>query len=240
MAERVSQARLKESYLRPLVVRAREGDQAAASELVEVMRPVVVSLIHLDYYDREQRDEQEAAGYLGLWEAVQRYDPDHDAGKDFKLVAWYRIRHHIQEWLAKNTGVIPMPRTSAWQKGHKIDAELAAYARENPDDPLPEEHMTNEQLDEITGIRHTRAIMTARAESMPFEPELDAPAVDSAESVFFDGYAADLERAALVFLDLLDDLEPEEWYEAARQFCHEWDLDPEIADRLIDAKRGLG
>ena len=115
MTVRVPAADLAEANVRPLVARAKAGDPEAAAELMRVMRPTIRSLLIIRGYTADQQNDQEAAGRLGLWEAVQRYDPNHPVGKDFRLVAWYRIRHEMEEWRARNTGAVPMPR-SAWRQ----------------------------------------------------------------------------------------------------------------------------
>ena len=242
MSDMVKPEHQTEEYLRPLVRLAKMGDREASEELVRVMRPLVKTLVKTENYTPDQMAEQEGAGWVGLWEAVNRYDEHHEAGKTFWLVAWYRIRHEIQEWLARNSGAVPMPRSSAWQKAQDIDFELAAYADQYPEQPFPEQTLSDDELDEVTGVRNTRSILLARAESMPFDPLLaeddELPWSDSAEDAYFDGSEADLDRATLAFLVLLDDLDPEEWEGAALDFCDEWDLPYEVADRIIEVKRG--
>lgn len=178
---------------------AQAGDVDALQELLRVTRPFLISLIRKEGYNDDQREEQEAAATLGLWEAVTRWDPEHPKGKTFKLVAWYRMRHHIDEWCARNSGAIPMPRAGAWSKGRQIDEEIARYASEHPGTQFPEDALGEEELDAITGVRNTRAILRARSQSMPVMED-DGGADASAEAVYMAHAAGDFETEVVAYV----------------------------------------
>lgn len=224
-----------ETYIRSLVAEAQAGSEKAKTELVRLFRPLVVSLVHKTNYTEDQRSEQESAGWVGLFEAVERFDPAHEGGKDFHRVAWYRIRHHITEWCARNSGSLPMTRWG-WGKGTRIDDALRQYAEENPGEPNPAETLSDKDLDALTGVSGSRAILNARRGHWPVQLDEDAPPTASAEDEYFDGADDSVERSTLRFVESLDELDPEDWYTAALSFCADQGLPEVYAERIVSAK----
>lgn len=185
-----------------LVGEARGGSERAKEELAYRMRPLVVNVVRRyqkaegangRYYSREDEDDIEMAGWEGLWEAVQRYDPNHEMGKPFWTVANYRINHHVREWVARNSGSIGMPR-KAWRQAADIDDVL------EQEDMEDWENYTEEELAEVTGINHAHQILMARRLSWQVDPEKDADADFSAEEEYM---ALDMQKDMTNTLDAM-------------------------------------
>lgn len=232
---RVAQKDLTDENTNGLALLAKAGDQRAAAELVRVMRPILISLIRKNGYSADQRDEQEAAALVGLWAAVTAWDPEHTAGKPFKLVAWYRMRHEIDEWCAKNSGALPMPRSGAWRKAPEIDQALEDYAAENPGRPFPEDTLSDEELDRVTGVRNTRAVLRARQPAWPVVMDHDAGMTASAEDYFMDASEESLQAATLELVKLLGDVEREDWPYEASKFADIYSQPEEFAQAVLRA-----
>ena len=184
--------------LAKLVAESQGGAEAAKKELAYRMRPLVVNVVRRyqkaegyagRYYSREDEDDIEMAGWEGLWEAVQRYDPEHEQGKKFWTVANYRINHHVREWVARNSGSISMPR-KAWRQAYEIDQALEVEGMEDWEQYNPE------QLKKATGVNSAYEILNARRLSWQIDTDKDQlDATQSAEEEYMSG------------LDMQNDLE---------------------------------
>ena len=158
-----------------LVQEAQGGSEEAKRQLTYRMRPLVVNVARRyqkaeghtgRYYNRQDEDDIEMAAWIGLWEAVERYDVNHIEGKKFWTVANYRITHHVREWVARNSGSISMPR-KAWRQAYDIDMALE---REGMQDW---EQYTAEELKDATGVKSAEAILNARRNAWQIDADRD-------------------------------------------------------------------
>jgi len=156
--------------LHPLVLRVQElGEEEDVQELAWRMKPLVINLA-LKYgdgktadghnrYTEAQRHEMTQEAWVGLFDAVERYDPEIQ-GKDgkpkpFWTVAGYRIGRAIQVWQAQNSGGIKLTR-HAWEQAYRIDRTLEAAGLEEW------EEASDKELKEATGVPSAGDILRAR------------------------------------------------------------------------------
>lgn len=230
---------------------AKAGDREALDRLFTMLRPYLVSILRgVDQtrYTREERAELDQAAALGVMEALSRFDSE--AGTKFSTWAYPWVKGEVSEWLARNTGGLSMPRAAwhyaarieeAWREVHgdtrtpheATDAELAALHIE----------VTREGEAAAIQVPYAGDIFRARKDTYEVTPEL-LPSTDSPveeEVLGADdpiakrrGVSADQERATLVFIDSLDDLETEAWHAAAEDFINERRL-PTTVEQLVGA-----
>lgn len=223
--------------LNAVAVAAQKGDQEAMHKLMLMMRPYAVSVIKKigGSYTTDQREDLEQTAYVGILEALKRFDPD--AGTKFSTYAHYWIRHEVQEWLARNSGAIPLPRT-AWQAAGKlVEATGRSDLQDHPnlDEVLVEVTVAGER--KLAHIPNAAKIARARASAYEIPEDFAGRDSDNPEDIYIDSEEETMEAAALAHIDLLHTLEEEEWYDASIQFCEEWDLPPAIADNLVAAAK---
>jgi len=202
-----------------LALLAQQGDADAMMELFWRVRPLAYNMAlkfghgrgseegHEWYSDEERRDILQAA-WVGLAEAVSRWDPDHPKGKGFWSVASYRIDIEIKEWQGRNTGSVPTSRFNWEQRGR---SQRALEAQNVPE----WEALGRDDLHAITGIRGAydilRAFQGKQGHVNDEDLEKHSPSAEEA-------YWADQDEAALHdLLQWLHDLEaiPEERWEEA-------------------------
>lgn len=208
--ERVDREDQKRERLHRLVVEAQDGDDWARQELVRVMRPMILGQVNkINTEDMYNYDEAKAelvqAGYVGLMEAIKRFDPTMGEKSSFWSLAYWRIRHEISEWLAKNAGGIPMPR-SAWRKHYHIKKA--------------------EEADEEHDIHGADTVKRAEQSMYPIFEATELP-----ESVRDE----DDEQYIIAFVNSLANMTKTERAEAAARFIKEMEWKPELVHRIVRA-----
>lgn len=85
-----------------LVHRLRDGDPAAREELILATMGLArsISRFYAKRYPRVSREDLEQAGYLGIVEAVNRFDPNR--GTHFTTVAWWWVWLRVREEVDKS------------------------------------------------------------------------------------------------------------------------------------------
>ena len=211
--------------LNNVAVLAQMGNAPAMEELFRMMRPYMVAILRpIDSakYTLDERLELTQAAALGILEALKRFDPD--AGTKFSTWAHPWIKGEVSEWLARNTGSIPMPR-SAWNFAARIEALLPEDV--SPHDIADEDLATVEVDTIIAGVPTTfqvpyaGSIFRARKDSYPIDPDQDASSAPSVEDEIFHEYE---ERVTLAFVDSLALQDPEDWRWMTEDFIEEHDL----------------
>lgn len=205
--ERVAREDQARERLHRLAAEAQDGDEWAKQELIRVMRPMVLGQVNkiktenmYNYYNAKQELIQ--AGYTGVMEAIHRFNPEREKSSFWSLAYW-RIRHELSEWLAKNAGGIPMPR-SAWRKGYHIEK-----AEENEEDH---------------DIHGAEDIQRAKSSNYPIFEATELP-----DSVRDD----EDRKYIIGFFNSLASMTVEERRLAAKRFVHEMGWKYEIADRIV-------
>lgn len=154
-----------------------------------------------NYYNAKQELIQ--AGYTGVMEAIHRFDSDREKSSFWSLAYW-RIRHELSEWLAKNAGGIPMPR-SAWRKGYHIEK-----AEENEEDH---------------DIHGADDIQRAKSSNYPIFEATELP--DSVRDEDDDKYI-------IAFFKSLKPMTEDERVVAVYKFCREMGCDKDVERKLLD------
>lgn len=186
---------------------AKAGDPKAAQTLGQMVQPYVIAYLRRikGDYTPEQRNEMTQAAWVGVYEALDRWDPD--AGVKFNTFAYYFYHGEVQLWLAANSGVIPLPRT-AWADAHRI--EKVVLERTNGE-RMPYE-LSDDELAAIEVITDSKTkrfksagdAFRARQASYSVETPEDAQrASQSAEEAFFEGREVDLDREVLAAIDFI-------------------------------------
>lgn len=161
---------------------AAAGDRKASKLLAEMMRPYVVSFLRKQYnsggdYSREEQDEVEQAAWIGVYEALERWDPS--KGVKFNTYAMHWVRHEVYEWRAKNSRALPIPRR-AWDYARKVEEGYKEKHGEDADIyTASDEELSSIEVTvvrdgrEITrGLPYAGNLIRGRRASMSFDPEL--------------------------------------------------------------------
>jgi len=186
-----------------------------------------------DRYGREGRAEIVQEAWAGFSEAVERYDPDHPAGKPFWTVVSYRVTKHIKRYLALTSGAVPMT-AQAWEDAWNIDKALEAEGI------VEWEKLSDDALFELTGKRSAGAILRARTPGHTlFETDEEKQDVThSAEAEYFTEVAEPAEADELLeWLRALDGIPQEHWEEATYWKLEQMGLADDVeAQELIDKR----
>ena len=201
--------------LNAVAAKAKSGDAEAREELGRMVQPYVISYLRTigrssalegRGYTADQRNEMTQEAWLGVWHALERFDPDR--GVKFSSYAHHWVRHFVMEWVASNTRSLRLPRKS-WHYALLLDE---AWEQENPgrdiweatEDELRSLELRVEREGEIVtltldgeGRRLDAAdIVRALHQTSSHDPETDTRASQSAESDFFEE-AVDLDAETL-------------------------------------------
>lgn len=238
---------LDNSRLLPLVEQCQaQGPRWAEAfdELASECAPLINGAVgKRSNYPEHVREDIRQAALMGLWEAVLRYDPHHEAGKSFATVAAYRIGYAVENLLSDTAGAVTVPRSHGFNQVGKVLRVLEDYTNETGV-TSPEEVLTDAELEEMSGVRHARAILSA------FGPESldtsasgadggeyvhpEAPLSQSAEA----DVLADMAEAERQ--DVLDTVEamlqhpndPDARKALADGFCERWAYDSDTSARM--------
>ena len=225
--------------LNAVAVAAQAGNREAAAKLGEMMQPFVISYLRTigGDYTPEQRNEMTQSAWLGVYEALGRWDGERDV--KFNTYAHLWVKGEVQRWLAKNSGTIPLPR-QAWADALSVEKEVLVKT-ENQKMPyeIPDEILAEIELPAKGRAKKFASAGAAfRARQQPYEVDGDDKEwqgeTASAEDEFFD-QSDDADKEALwavegirFWLDM-DDPEAEE---------QAWTLVFEFVDRM-KAEEGI-
>jgi RNA polymerase sigma factor (sigma-70 family) len=185
--------------LNDVAIKAQQGDRRAGDQLAEMMRPYVVNIVRqfdrLGDYSRDQQDEIKQCAWVGVWVALEKFDPAENV--KFSTLAWWWMRHEMQVWMGHNSRALPLSLRAwkttkaleeAWDEAHPhkdiydaTEEELAALGVRLPVDKQ--------------GKTLGKELMTAKRSSYEIDPDFDAPGFQSAEDDFFEG--EDIESLAI-------------------------------------------
>lgn len=229
--------------LNRVAVLAQSGDERAKRQLAKMMRPYVVAMTRKydglggagDGYSREDSDDLKQAIWMGVWLALDGFDPDQ---AKFNTYAWYYMRREAFQWMAKHSRALPMSRR-AWEQSRRL---AIAFEDLYPDRDIMD--ATDEELAELEisdtddksktrTISHAGDILRAKQASREIDPELDARSSQSAEADFFEE-RFDMDADALETIERMRELDLEEAYWEAMAFCNRHDLSTAVADRMME------
>lgn len=248
MTKHVPKEEQTQAALVPLIQAAQAGDARAKDELVRRMRPLVMNLV-MKYrhgsagkdhghgrYTPEERAEIEQEAWAGLADAVQRYDPDHPAGKPFWTVAGYRITQAIKTWQGAHSGSLRLPR-KAWLQAWHIDADLEYAGMQDW------EQYSDEELAAATGVNLAGSILRARTNAItlfPDEYDMHQKHAQSAEDAFAGQYDASVVSDLMEWLAGLENVPEGVWEDAVYHKLVVLGLDGEIeASALVEQREKL-
>lgn len=236
--------------LNAVAVAAQSGDRQAMEALFVMMRPYMVAFLRqVDQYQYtlDERYELSQAAALGVLEALKRFDPK--AGTKFSTWAYPWMKGEVSEWLARNTGGLPMPR-SAWNYALRLErAWRDAHGSERSPHDANDDELANLDIDALVAgdattisIPYAGAIFRARKDAFSIDPDLDAKYAPSAEDEALGdpavgtvrlGVTARQEDAVLAFIEFLDHIPTDHWRDEAEAFVkgEGLDIDP---DTLIE------
>lgn len=226
---------------------AKAGDPAAATKLAEMMRPYLVSFLRNipGVWTRDQRDEMTQVAYLGVWEALARWDTER--GVKYTTYAMHWVRHEVYEWMAKNSRALPVPR-QAWNFGRKL--EEAYTGLHGPMADIT--RATDQELSEIEipvvregtpttkNINYAGDIIRGKRAPYSLDPDDHDRETASAEDIFFaesdEAEEARTIRIANLMVDALAELRPEERKDALDFWVSDMGWPPEVAELLLELK----
>lgn len=234
--------------LNEVAMRAKDGDEECLMALAKMMRPYLVAYLRrFKNYERDQRDEMTQHAWLGVWTALEKFDPD--KGVKFSTFAWEWMRHEVMEYISKNSGALPVTR-KAWHFALLLDK--AYEAKHGPGQDI--NTATNDEINslEISVNREGELVtmtapnaaetIRARKSSYAFDPDAGHDAMaQSAEDEFFSEQTEENEmlETAYKVAQALGELKPSERQQAALQACEELGWPPGAADIIIEMRRSL-
>jgi len=243
--------------LNAVAVAAQSGDEKAKAELVKMMRPYVVKYLRhfqRNHFTREQQDDMTQHAWLGVWTALDRFDVSRDV--KFSGYAWFWMRHEVMECVARNAGSVPLPR-KAWHLALLLEnAYRDKYGEASrPIYAAPDEAINNLEVSVVRDGRriditvpYAADIIRARKGAFWMQPEWDGAERSSAEDVFFkqddlsgphrDADKKDAVDVVHLFLDSLDELDPDEWLSAAESFVESQNWPDSAAAEVLRFKEG--
>lgn len=219
------------------------GDEHSKAELGEMMQPFVIGYLRRigGSYTLEQRHEMTQAAWLGVWDALSRWQND---GRKFSGYAYFYMHGEVQKWLAANTGVIPVPR-QAWANAKSLESiVLEESDGEKMPYDLSDAELADIQFDRDAGNRRRVAsagdLFRARRDAYVVAEDFEPRGAQPAEDDHFDedhSPEADALDAHLAARICLNDGEEELAWSAAIDFIDKHGLPIEVAERLIEEAR---
>ena len=197
--------------LNETATRAQAGDEDAKRDLGVLMQPYVIGYLRRigrgANYTHEQRNELTQEAWVGVFEALKRWDPS--KGVKFSTYAYHWMRHYVMEWVASNTRSLRLPRKSwhyalrlaeAWEDQHPTRDIWEATDEEIRDLTIFVERQGETVAMSFDGERGTLdAVDIVRALRQPYslDPDSDdSRSTASAEEDFFEE-ADDLDSEAI-------------------------------------------
>jgi len=222
-----------------IAAKAHDGDKQARHDLGELMQPFVIGYVRTikGDYSREQRNEITQAAWLGVAEALDRWDASKDV--KFNTYAHFWIRGEVTIWLAQNSGVLSLPRT-AWVDAGKVEAHIREqYGEEVAATEIPDSHLASIKLTSNTASRRFKSAGAAfRARQAPYatDPDWEPTSSGSAEDHYFED-THDMDVDVLNVLELCELLiANDDWTGADRAafaFVDRHNLPDEVAVNLL-------
>jgi len=223
-----------------IAAEAVKGDRQARHDLGELMQPFVIGYVRTirGDYSRDQRNEITQAAWLGVAEALDRWDTSKDV--KFNTYAHFWIKGEVNKWLAQNSGVLSLPRT-AWVDAGKVEAVVRRkYGEETAATEVPDALLAAMEI--TAGDDNPRRCASAgaafRARQAPFttDPDWEPSSSESAEDLFFED-TADLDTEILDLLELCTtfyeaDNEVRALEEVGR-LINKYELPPEVGSNIL-------
>lgn len=257
--DRAHTPRHTKDELNAAAIAAQNGGGREAEKLRSMMRPYVVALNRSldrrglgDGYTRYQSDELKQIIWEGVWTALSRFDPEADT--KFSTYAHYWMRHKAQEWMSKNSRILPLPRTS-WALGMRLEeAFYAAY----PDDDITEASdellaalviVNPKNIRQTRTVPHAGAILRAKRNGTEFDPDNEMeqvkPTSTTEEEYFEEAHDPDMDAietlAAIVEILAENNAGAEDdAIELAYGFAERHDLPDEVAENMIELAENGG
>jgi RNA polymerase sigma factor (sigma-70 family) len=227
-----------------IAIRAQTGNERAKEELLDIMRPYVVRLvakIHGDY-SYADKDEITQSAWLGVFVALKSFDPE--GGTQFSSWAWPHMQHEVFEWLSRNSGAIPMPRT-AWKFTRRMEAAWMNLYPDRPITDATEEELADLEIPAIRdGVQTTikvgygaaamRAKLALKEVDEDFEPSPSPSAEDDYFEISDDDDDRDLGETLILVVDALRELPEDEREDAAVQVAEDLGLPFLSAQKLVE------
>lgn len=220
---------------------ARDGNEKAKTLLGEMMQPIVIGYLRKigGSYSPEQRDEMTQAAWVGVWDALGRWEND---GRKFSGFAYFYMKGEVQEWLAKNTGVLPLPR-QAWAHARTIENIVL---KDSNGEQMPYD-LLDDELAEIRfgatdrSVKSAGDLFRARRDAYTVSPDFEPRGAQAAEEDHFDeehgtdGDALDALDAVKAFM--ADPADEEAAWTTAIEFIDKHDLPIEVAENMMEAAK---
>lgn len=227
-----------------IAAEAVKGDMQARHDLGELMQPFVINYVRTikGDYSRDQRNEITQAAWLGVAEALDRWDVTKDV--KFNTYAHFWIRGEVNKWLAQNSGVLALPRT-AWVDAGKVEAIVREkYGEEVPATEIPDALLAAMEITvgDDSPRRFASAGAAFRARQAPFitDPDWEPSTSYSAEDHFFDD-THDLDTELLDILDLCTMLyengDEAKALEVVGLLINKYELPPEVGGNILRQAR---
>lgn len=225
-----------------VAIAAKAGDPKAKRALGELMQPFVISYLRTIKGDftRKRRDDLTQSAWLGVAEALSRWDSSKDV--KFNTYAHFWIRGEVNKWLAQNSGVLALPRT-AWVDVGKVEAHIRAkYGDDWAAHEIDDDELADIEIATRSEPRYFRSAGDAvRGRQQAFYPDLSNPdwepsALESAEESYFEESHDSDEDALLAFAivrDHLDAGDEQAALEAATDFAYTHNLPDEVITNLL-------
>ena len=169
-----------------------------AADLLQSHRGLVVSIarsLHQGLPGGVEQEDLEQAGYLGLYQAALRYDPDR--GVQFATYASYYVRKEMLMAIRDASGSLRIPEKRYWQFCRIARAADQLGGGEDPVSSVS----ASEGLPEAYVSLALQSIRTARED---YEAVMATEETPSAEEVFFSTYREE------TILDAVSALTPRE------------------------------
>ncbi len=225
---------MSESNLLPLVesCKAQEpGWQRDFEALQYETAPLLRSLMsRYPSWLPQHGDDMAQAALMGLWEAVTDFDPDHPSGKSFATVAGLRMRRAMERYLAQMGGRIAVERRHGFEMLGRIYGALEASGLADP-----EEALSPEELDELTGVPNTHRILNAFREPVADPAVEERSLTASAEDTFWEEIGGEQERSVIALCNRMMEEAPDNADERKRmadEWCEEWGYGPDISAKI--------
>ncbi len=236
--------------LNAAAVAAQNGGETEARALRNMMRPYVVAMTRSleragtgTSYSRDMSDDLKQSIWEGVWIALPKFDPE--AGTKFSSYAYFWMRHEAQEWMSKNSRVLPLPRV-AWAQSIRL--EEAYRARFGDADPA---YASDAALASLTildpkgggdrTIPHAGDILRAKRNAFEFEGQQGGEKMpETAETHYFEE-VHDTDMDAIDTMNQMTEIaasgDPraeEEALALAYKFVDKHDLPDEVAERMME------
>ncbi len=218
---------------------ARAGDEKAKTALGEMMQPIVIGYLKTigGNYSRGQRDEMTQAAWLGVWDALGKWEND---GRKFSGWAYFYMKTEVSKWLAENTGVIPLPRQAWWNARTIENAVINASNGETMPYELGDEELAiiARGLPSRRGAATAGDTFRARRDAYVVDSDFEPRGAQAAEDDHFDeehGVDADAFDALDAIRTLVEEDDEQGAWTVAIGFIDKHRLPVAVAERMMEA-----